>query len=461
MQTPNLSSQFADILDEANTTSEVPRFSIDTRSLQEGDIFVALKGENTDGHHFLKDAFAKGAAYSIAQHHPEDLPDEARVILVDDPLKALTNIAIQQRQKFTGKVIGITGSVGKTSLKEYLHNVLASQAQCYKNFKNYNNHIGLPLCLASLPQNDDYAVMEIGMNHAGELTELSQILKPDLAVITHVGPAHIGQFDSLAKVAEAKAEIIQGLSETGLLVINKNAACYEEIVQQTSPQQRVVSFGYDDQCDVQILRYDYQDLTTKVTLRFNDQELVLNLSNIGKPAIESCAATVAVLIALGLNPVEFKNVLEEFTPQAGRGQVEEIQFNQFPLKIFDETYNANPLSMEAAIERFIHYPKSHSEDRKIMILGDMLELGKFSENYHKNLSQVFNMKDLDLVWLYGEEMQALAKQLPQAKYFSTKQQIFDEIQAGALQANDMILLKASRGMQLEDIIGFIKETHAL
>ena len=429
--------------------------SFDTRHLEAGHIFVALRGMDRDGHDFIQDALEKSASYILSEmpiNHPQ-------IIHVENSLDALTALAMYQRNICSAQYIAITGSVGKTTCKEYLDRILSKQYKSYKNIKNYNNHIGLPFCLAQIPQDAEIGLFEMGMSAKGEIQHLTKILRPDIAIITQIGPAHIAAFPNQEAIASAKAEIFEGLSKNGTAIINQAAAFHDIAIAKAQAEaiQNIWRFGQHPDCEIYLFDIEEQQGKTRLKANVMGKIFAFDFPLCSPSLIDHIGAILGCLAALELDPEMFRSEIEQFPLLEGRGQIQAISYQGKSITLIDETYNANPLSMKNAIQKLISLPKRKVHQRKIMIIGDMLELGEWSHSLHLDLIPDLHHPEIDHIFLIGEAMSALAPALPNAESVSMED-MYGILQNGYVNHDDVFLLKASHAMQLDHIIQFLQRS---
>ncbi|MCA4774594.1 UDP-N-acetylmuramoyl-tripeptide--D-alanyl-D-alanine ligase [Wolbachia endosymbiont of Mansonella ozzardi] len=422
--------------------------STDTRSIKEGDVFIALKGKNFDGHDFLHEAFLKGAAAAVVSEGKyRNLP----LIVVQDTLKALHDVASYYIRNVlvSAKVIAITGSVGKTTTKDMLHTVLSQYGVSHVNEGNLNNNIGLPLTVLKAPENCQYLILEMGMNKAGEIKELSKISNPDIAVITNVEPAHVEKFSSLLDIAQAKLEVLYGIKNNGILVLNGDNKYYDYF--SSHANRNVISFGKDKSATVHLLDLMRNDGELNLKIRLNNNPIInCSLSAQGEHFAYSVLAVAVVVQSLGLDLSKLPLALENFSVTKGRGSVHKAKYNGRYVHLIDDSYNANPASMKAAIRTLGTY----SNRRKVALLGDMLELGNKSVIFHTKLLDFILECSVSKVYTVGKFMLELYRLLPsniKGTHFSDTNQLKSDL-ANIVQNNDVILVKGSRGMKMDLIV---------
>lgn len=421
--------------------------SIDSRKLQPGGLFVAIKGERLDGHAYVNSAFASGASAALVSSPPkENVP----VIIVEDTLKGLTDIAIAGRKRAKGKIIGVTGSVGKTGTKEAIRVALAGAGKTYATQGNLNNHIGLPLSLANLPPDVKFGVFELGMNHTGEISHLTNILRPDIAVITNIGAAHLEFFESIEKIADAKAEIMEGLSKDGTMILNRDDAFYERLAKQAQKHgiARILTFGAHEKADYRLVNYQLQPLGSQVEAVIAGTPITYRIGTVGRHWALTSLAALAAATAAGADLANAAAALANFHEPEGRGKIREVTLKQGKVTIIDDCYNANPLSMTAAISKLAELPGG---GRKIAVLGDMLELGTTAAELHKALLAPLQKHAIDKLYATGSFMKHLYDTAPKAMQgvHTADAQALAKILPGQLQAGDKVLIKGSRGSRMD------------
>ena len=391
--------------------------SIDTRSLEPGDLFVALDGENRDGHEFVAAALEKGAAAALVSRHPNGLAEDAPLLIVEDTLEGLWDLGRAARARSTARIVGVTGSVGKTGTKEALRAGLSAQAPTAASVASYNNHWGVPLSLARMAPSAVYGVFEMGMNHAGELGPLSRLAKPDVAVITTIQPVHIAHFENVLQIADAKAEIFEGVKPGGAAVLNRDNAFFPNLLEKAEARgvSRVISFGRHPEADVRLLDCSLHGTCSSVQALVKDQPLDYCLSLPGEHWVLNSLCVLATVSALGADIVEAAASFTRLEAMKGRGERHKLSCPAGPdsgeFLLIDESYNANPASMRAALA-VLGRSEAHGEGRRIAVLGDMLELGPSSAERHAGLAEAVTANGIDLVFTCGSDMAALHDALP-------------------------------------------------
>lgn len=432
---------------QATGTWNVTDLSIDSRTLQPGDLFIALKGDRHDGHDHVADALAKGAAAVMIDHRPAGLAADAPALLVPDTLTGLSALAAAARARSSAAIMAITGSVGKTTTRAMLEQVASAQFPTHASVGNLNNHIGLPLSLARLPLFARYGIFEIGMNHPGEIAKLSALLQPGLCLITNIGTAHIENFgEGHAGIARAKAEIFAG-GKSGVAILPKDTPFHGLLLEEAKNQgiEGILSFGHDIHADAHLISARVIGEKTRVQARIlgRNVDYVLPV-----PGEHMALNSIAVLMAAEVSRLDVTKAiatLAKFEPLKGRGQRK--QFGQ--ITVIDESYNASPLSMVAALRVL---GQSHPENggRRIAVLGEMLELGATAAEAHALLSIELKAQKIDQVFCCGAPMKHLWNALPasmQGQWAEDAASLAPAVVA-ALKAHDVVLVKGSRGEQV-------------
>ena len=419
--------------------------SIDTRTLQKGDMFVALQ-DLRDGHDFVAQALEKGAAVAMVSHIPDGISPDAPLLIVSDPLEGLEALATAARVRTGAQVIAVTGSVGKTGTKEMLRTALATQGKTHAAEKSYNNHWGVPLTLARMPKNTDYAVIEIGMNHAGEIAPLSRLARPDVAIVTNVAAVHMAAFESVEEIAREKASVIEGLSG-GAAVFNADTET-AEVLAEVAQNTQVLWFG-ETASDFRLRDVIVGAFDTDVHITFLGKDRSFTLGAAGRHLAMNALAVLAAVHAIGADVETATDALADWRPPVGRGERWVIG----KINLIDDSYNANPLSVAAALDVL-----AHSTGRRIAILGDMLELGPDEIALHTGISQNDNLKNIDKIHCIGPLMKLLYDALPvdkRGEWFRTSDQLAAQIEK-LLADGDVVMVKGSLGSKMGLIVDAIK-----
>jgi UDP-N-acetylmuramoyl-tripeptide--D-alanyl-D-alanine ligase len=388
---------------------QVSGVEMDSRDVRPGDLFVALRGETTDGHNYVAKAIANGAA-AVLVEHPVDWPH----VLVEDTTKALAALAAQARARNAGTIVGVTGSVGKTGVKEAIFTALdrACRGAAHRSVRSYNNHVGVPLSLARMPGRAAYGVFEMGMNHAGEIAGLTTQVRPHVAVVTTIAPAHIENLGSEEAIADAKAEIFAGLEKGGTAVIPADSPHFDRLRAAAEAHgAKVLSFGRAAGADVRLLdAIPAANGGSLVTAALGDRRLCYTVAEPGEHWVSNSLCVMAAVHAAGGDLGAAGLALAEMGGLKGRGARHRIAVAGGHALLIDESYNANPASMRATLAQLGHTPAG----RRVAVLGAMRELGDFTEGFHAQLVEPLTEAGVDYAILVGPEMVALARELGKA-----------------------------------------------
>ena len=422
--------------------------AIDSRLLRPGDLFVALAGER-DGHDFVDAAFANGAAGALISR---DVGAVGPVLHVEDTLAALTRLAAAARARATAKIVAVTGSVGKTTTKEMLRRALAGFGAVHAAEASFNNHIGVPLTLARLPRGAAFAVLEIGMNHAGEIAPLTRLARPDVAVVTTVERAHLGLMGSEQAIAEEKAAISSGLGPGGTAVLPGDSPHLAVLAQAVPAAARRLTFGADAGADARLLEAASDPDGCNVLAEIGGREVRFRLAAPGRHMAMNAVAALAVCQALGLDVAAAARALDGFAPVAGRGLRRRIAAPDGAAILLDESYNASGASMRAAFSVLALQPGRH-----LAVLGDMLELGEDAAAEHLALSQPVSQA-ADIVFTAGPLMGQLFEALPAGRRGAHRADAaaLAPLVKAALRGGDAVLVKGSYGSRMRDVVAVLE-----
>ncbi len=419
--------------------------SIDTRSIEKGDLFVALK-DIRDGHEFVADALNKGAAAALVSYIPDGVSDDAPLLIVPDVLEALRDLGKAARERTKAKVVGVTGSAGKTSTKEMLRTVLAEFGTVHAAEKSFNNHWGVPLTLARMPVETDFAVIEIGMNHPGEIAPLATLAQLDIAIITNVAPVHLAAFKNVSEIAVEKAAIVRGLKPNGVAIYNDMLETVDILNQQIA-HCASLTFGRKD---AKIIEIETVHGETKATVSVMERILTVSLQTLGKHFVENALAVLLTIHSLSLDLARATTALQDWQPPTGRGEtwlVDEIT-------LIDDAYNANPLSVRAGLDVL----STAQGQRRVALLGDMLELGSEEQKLHTDIAQYPAIHAIDVVFCVGPLMKNLYDALPPEKrgdWCATSAEMARTL-AQKLHKQDVVLVKGSLGSKMGLLVNVIK-----
>ncbi len=442
--------------------------SIDTRTLQKGDLFVALK-DVRDGHDFVRAALDKGAAAALVSRLPDGCSDNDPLLLVDDVLIALGALGRAGRARSRAKVVAVTGSVGKTSTKDMLRAVLAAQGSVHAAEASYNNHWGVPLTLARLPQDSDFAVIEIGMNHPGEIAPLARLTRPHVAMITTVGRAHMEAFGDIEEIAREKASIVEGLEPGGVAVLPGDlptSGILLDIARKAGAQ--VVTFGEAKGLDYELCSATVAQDATVAQARHKERMLLFKVRTTGRHFAHNGLGVIAAASALGCDPALICCDLGQWQPPAGRGQRERILLDAVEpgqwFDLVDDAFNANPDSMAAGLDVLMALSPRDGvgrlhQGRRIAILGDMLELGADERALHEAIASHPALQHINIVHCVGPRMHWLWDRLPQ-RLRGERVETAGELAAIAhviADAGDVIIVKGSKGSKVSIVVDALRK----
>jgi UDP-N-acetylmuramoyl-tripeptide--D-alanyl-D-alanine ligase len=419
--------------------------SKDTRSIKQGDLYVAIKGERFDGHAFVEQARQAGAVAALVQ---QQQAVELSQVCVDDTLDALGQLAANWRSRFTGKLIGLTGSNGKTTVKEMCRHVLqqvVAQDEVLATEGNLNNDIGMPMTLLKLREQHRYAVIEMGANHAHEIDYLTRIARPDVAIVNNAGPAHLQGFGSVENVASAKAEIFNGLGEQGVAVINLDDD-FASMWLTVCKHRKVISFAYDNQqADVYT-----QQTGQGLLVHFGDASALLQLAVPGKHNVMNALAATAALLALDIELAVIAGALASFQNITGRLKIVQLGNGA---QLIDDSYNANPASVKAGIDVLVT-----QTEHSVLVLGDMGELGDAAQQLHAEVGRYAKRAGVDRLLATGKTSAAAAEAFGDgAAFYAGRDELVRELR-DSLTADTSVLVKGSRFMQMEKIVAALVDT---
>jgi len=434
--------------------------SIDSRSLQPGDAFFAIKGEAMDGHDFATAAIKAGAGVLVVAEGK--LPSLGRltapIIVVEDVLVALEKLGVASRTRSRAKIIAVTGSAGKTTTKEALRHVLSAVGKVHASAQSFNNHWGVPLTLARMPDDCDYAVFEIGMNHPDEIRPLVKMVRPHVAIVTIIAAAHLGFFRNLDEIAKAKAEIFEGLEPEGAAVLNRDDARFKLLdkMAHAAGVEHVYGFGENARSTFKLTRCELHADHSDIAARIGGHDMIARIGAPGRHMVQNVLAVLGAAQLVGADLDKVALALADLSAERGRGKRHVLRHPGGPITLIDESYNANPASMAAAMALLNATPVT-GEGRRIAVLGDMLELGEHSAKLHAALADLIVGTGTQTVFLGGPEMRALAEALPEdikTEYRAGVEELKPVLLA-ALKPGDVVMIKSSKG------IGFAKLVDAL
>ncbi len=416
------------------------KVTTDSRNVPQGSVFFALKGEKFDGNKFAAKALENGASLAVISDKNYEIPD--KTILVDDTLKTLQDLAKFHRNKLNIKVFGVTGSNGKTTTKELISAVLSKKYRTFATQGNFNNHIGVPLTLLSLTANDEFAIVEMGANHVGEIAELCEIVQPDYGVITNIGYAHLEGFGSLENLINTKLALFDAVKKrNGVFLLNADDKHLSERIKNYS---KIVSYGYKSGDYVRVIEF-FNELFVKLVVEIQGDKHLIETKLVGKYNYSNILSALTAGLVCGVSPNKAVDAIENYKPENNRSELRKTGKNTLVL----DMYNANPSSMTAAIENFAEIDLP----RKMLIIGDMLELGKNEQFEHQKIVELAQSKDFDNVILIG-------KIFSKCKYpdnflsYKSVDDFIENLKQNPLK-NYSILLKASNGTGLKKCVKFL------
>ena len=416
------------------------KVSIDSREISNKDIFFAIKGEKDDGHKYVKNVLKNKNNLAIVSKRINN----KKIIKIKNTLEGLRDLASYARQRTDAKIIAITGSCGKTSLKNLLNISLRRFGKTHCSPKSYNNHIGVPYSLANLSSDNKYGVFEIGMSAKGEIDNLVSLIKPHIAIITNIGPAHLENFDNIFGICKAKSEIMNGIYQNGVIILNKDDEFFNTLMRIAKKKKiKVLTFGFL-KSDVQIKKK-----SKKVFFKINNKIFNFKIRNFNKSYLYNIAATLCVHYYLNNNIIFLKNIFNNFRVPEGRGNEKYIKIKNKKILLINDSYNSNPVSLNEAIHNFSLRKKKNNQ-RKVLVIGDMLELGIKSKYYHEQSAKMLNKTNIDKVHCVGSMMRYAHQKLNLTKrgllfrdIRSFKENIFN-----LLENNDILLVKSSNRVGL-------------
>jgi len=432
--------------------------SIDSRSLERGDLFVALRGPSFDGHDFVAAALQRGAAGALIHRRPANLPADAPVVEAVDTMKALEDLGRAARSRTEARVAAVTGSVGKTSTKETLRSVLSLFAPTFASAGNLNNQWGAPLSLGRMPRDTRYGVFELGMNHAGEISPLSRMVRPHVAIITTVEPVHIEFFASVAEIADAKAEIFDGLMPGGAAILPFDNPHFKRLEAKAKRMgARILTFGAGDGAWARLIDCQVEPDGNQVIADIGGKRLRYRMAAPGRHLALNSVAVLATAFALDLDLDQALPAFGAVQALKGRGKREALDIQGGAIELIDEGYNASPASVRAALGLLGTLPTAFG-GRRIAVLGDMRELGAAGPQLHRDLAPDLSAAKVDLAFLVGPQMQGLYDLLPDAMkgaHRATSDEMVEPLLA-ALKAGDTVLIKGSLGTRMAPLVEAVR-----
>lgn len=439
---------------------QVSNVVIDSRQVKTGDLFVALKGPNHDGHDYLQQVLDQGAVAAIVERAvPVSIPQ----VVVNNSymaLEALARAARERASKVT--IVAVTGSVGKTGAKEALTQIFKDQGKTHATVGNLNNHIGVPLTLARMPQDSDFAVIEIGMNHAGEISPLSKMVQPDVALITTVEAVHLEFFDSVAEIAKAKSEIFDGLKPGGTAVMLADNPYWPQVkvAAKKAGAKQILGFGKSRAAKSKLMRVIPGPMVTVIEANILGDQLTFKMRMQGQHWAVAATGILAAAKAAGADLALAGLAIAEVKPSKGRGERIEVRLGNRNFVVVDDSYNASPVSVTAAIRTLSEFPVVRG-GRRVVALGDMLELGPKGPELHESLAPIIAEAGVDLVFTAGTLMKNLYEQVPSNKrggHYANSSRLSDDI-TRFVRPTDVVLVKGSAGSKMSLVVEALKALH--
>ncbi len=437
--------------------------SIDSRAVKEGDVFIAIKGDRHDGHDFVANALKAGAGLGVVSRVTPEMTAQGPVLEVaDDPLKGLVNMGLAARARCHGQIVAVTGSVGKTSTKEMLRVALSASGETHASAASFNNHWGVPLTLARMPRETAFGVFEIGMNHAGEITPLVGMVRPNVAIITTIAASHLGNFSSLDGIADAKAEIFTGVVQGGHAVISRDTPYFERLAAAAKACgiTDIVSFGKHPDSDVRMEQVALHADCCCVTASVFGETVIYKLGLPGEHMAVNSLCVLAAAKLMGADLARAALALAGAAPAKGRGVRERLRMEGGELMLIDESYNANPASVGAALA-LLGASQPGWRGRRIAVLGDMLELGQQGPELHAGLLEPMDAAKVDVLYAAGPLMANLWDRVPgerRGAYAATSEALRDALLAG-LRPGDVVMIKGSLGSRMGPLVEAIRAAY--
>ncbi|WP_420333264.1 UDP-N-acetylmuramoylalanyl-D-glutamyl-2,6-diaminopimelate--D-alanyl-D-alanine ligase [Roseibium sp.] len=443
--------------------AELTGVSIDSRSLEAGDAFIAIKGDRFDGHDYVAAALEAGAGVAVvAESKLSELPENGRYVVVTDPLEAMRQLGIAARARTNARIIAVTGSVGKTGTKEALRLTLEQSGKVHASVASFNNHWGVPLTLARMPADTEYGIFEIGMNHHGEITPLVKMVRPHVAIITTVQPVHLEFFASVEKIAQAKAEIFEGLEPDGIAILNKDNRQYDllRFLATTAGVSRVQTFGLDPSADSHVENVIRYAGGSSVDASILGTEITYKVGAPGKHVVKNSLAVLTAVHDVGGDLAKAGLALDSMKPPKGRGEVSRLMTSGGAFDLVDESYNANPASMRAAISVIGETPVTRP-GRRIAVIGDMRELGAEADTLHAELLAPITEAQIDAVYCAGPHMHALWQRLPQQlrSHYSEDAKDLEDVILRDVRPGDVVMIKGSLGTRMGPLVEALKKEY--
>ncbi len=435
--------------------------SFDSREIAGGELFFAIRGVRMDGHAFAAAALRAGAAMAVVSHADEEMKATGPLLVVEEPLQALRRLAVAARERVKGRVIGVTGSVGKTTTKEMLALAFSSVGRVHAAKASFNNHWGVPLTLARMPREADFAIVEMGMNAPGEIADLASLTRPDVAVVTAVAESHIGAFGDLSGIARAKAEVFSGLAPGGAAVINLDAPHADILLEaaRAGGAETIFTYGRSGEADIRLQRAVNGEDCVCVEAWAGGGQLAFRIGMPGEHIALNALAVVGCGLATGADMTALLHALSGMRPAPGRGGRYRLALPGGEALLIDESYNANPASMRAALAS-LAAARPGPGGRRLAVLGDMLELGEQAPRLHAALAAEAEAAKVDALYLCGPLMRHLGEAAPRwmrAAWAETSRELQD-IVLGDVRPGDVIMVKGSAGSRMGPLAEALRRT---
>ncbi|WP_295811757.1 UDP-N-acetylmuramoylalanyl-D-glutamyl-2,6-diaminopimelate--D-alanyl-D-alanine ligase [uncultured Nitratireductor sp.] len=444
--------------------SAITGISIDTRTLQPGDAFFPIQGERFDGHDFATSAMAAGASVLVVSEGK--LPALGRLavpkVVVPDVLTALGDLGRAARLRSRAKIVAVTGSVGKTSTKNMMRQAFSACGSVHAADRSFNNHWGVPLTLARMPADCDYAIFEIGMNHPDEIRPLVKMVRPHIAVVTLVAAAHLGFFKSVEEIARAKGEIFEGVVKGGAALVNRDDKRWKTLtaLAEEAGVKTIAGFGENARSDLRLMHAEYGSQSSTFAVKVDGEETEVRLGAPGRHMVQNALATLGAVYLADADLKKAAMALGSFGAEAGRGARLRLKHKDGAFTLIDESFNANPASMEAAFD-LLKRTEVGEGGRRIAILGDMAELGSHAEKLHAGLADLVTDAGTELVFLAGKEMKALAEALPAGLSVEYREATEDlrPLVIKAVRPGDAVMIKSSKSIGFNKLVDAFTNTY--
>lgn len=444
---------------EGSDAPSLTSVSIDSRTAEHGALFAAIRGDNLDGHDYVAKAFEAGASAALVADDTK-LEATGTLIRVPDTLEALNLLGAAARERSEARIIAVTGSVGKTGTKEALRLALGASGSVHASEKSYNNHWGVPLTLANFARENDFGVFEVGMNHPGEITPLTKLIRPHIAIITTVASVHLEFFTSEEQIAEAKAEIFAGLEPGGTAILNRDNPHFELLKKRASEAgvECIIAFGSHHEADAKLTSLTPDGDASDVEAIIAGEKISYRVGAPGRHLVMNSLAVLAALHAAGADIQAGGQTLGSYHAPAGRGARLQYMLKNGRVMLIDESYNANPASMRAALESLGETARTKFP-RRIAVLGDMLEMGETSTRLHGELAQPVDAAGVDVVFACGPHMRALYDALPESRRgaYAESSQGLEVALLDTVQAGDAVMIKGSLGSAMGPLVEALRK----